>query len=55
MVHALAIICARWFSSEFVKESGATKELEKRLAVNMGMDFDWLEGELKGNEFLAGG
>ena len=54
MVHALAITYARWFSPSSIKDSGAIKELENGLAVNVGKDLDWLEGELKGSNFLAG-
>jgi glutathione S-transferase len=54
MIHALAILYARWRLPEAAKSS--LPEMEKGLSVNVQRDLDWLEDELKsGNgEFLVG-
>lgn len=54
MIHALAILYARWRLPEAAKSS--LPEMEKGLSVNVQGDLDWLEHELKsGNgEFLVG-
>lgn len=54
MIHALAILYARWRLPEAAKAS--LHEMEKGLSVNVQKDLDWLENELKaGNgEFLVG-
>ena len=55
MPHALAITYARWFAPKsFQDQPEQMKEFEKGLAVNVGKDLDWLNGELKGRKFLAG-
>lgn len=55
MIHALSITYARWFAPKaFQDQPSEMKEFEKGLAVNVGKDLDWLNGELKGRRFLAG-
>lgn len=53
MVHALAIMYARWFAPPSISSSDL-KQLEEGMAVNVGKDLDWLESELQGRKFLAG-
>jgi glutathione S-transferase len=54
MIHALAILYARWHLPEAAKSS--LPEMERGLSKNVQKDLDWLEEELKtGNEeFLVG-
>ena len=56
MVHALAVTYARWFCPQEVKSSGALREMEVGLGVNVKRDLDWLEGELEesGGPWLVG-
>lgn len=60
MLHAMAILYARWQlpDTEEVRD-GILPEMEKKLAFNVGNDFDWLEGELaaqkaRGSGWLVG-
>jgi glutathione S-transferase len=54
MIHALAILYARWSIPQAAKSN--LPEMEKSLSANVQKDLDWLEDELKtGNgEFLVG-
>jgi len=57
MLHALAILYARWKIPEAAKEYLA--EMEQNMSANVLNDFRWIEGALKeqrqkGSEFLVG-
>lgn len=54
MIHALAVIYARWFSSDSSQTNGDLQKLEEGLYINVRKDLDWLDGELKGKSFLVG-
>ncbi|KAF7517853.1 hypothetical protein G7054_g13660 [Neopestalotiopsis clavispora] len=53
MIHGLAVLYARRTMPEDAKSS-ALPEMEKKLAVNVHKDLDWIEGHLKeqGTKFL---
>jgi glutathione S-transferase len=57
MLHALAILYARWRLPESVRD--ALPEMDTNLSPNMINDMNWLEGELKaqkgkGSDFIVG-
>ncbi|KAH7393344.1 glutathione S-transferase [Cadophora sp. MPI-SDFR-AT-0126] len=54
MPHALAVTYARWNATENMKSIGDLQKLEDGLYGNVIRDLEWLDGELKGREFLAG-
>ena len=55
MPHALAVTYARWNATERMKENGDLQRLEEGLYGNVVRDLEWLDGELEGRKFLAGG
>ncbi|ETS87244.1 hypothetical protein PFICI_01072 [Pestalotiopsis fici W106-1] len=55
MLHGLAVLYARWTIPENAK-SAALPEMEKKLAVNVHKDLDWVEEHVRkqGTKFLMG-
>ena len=56
MLHALAILYARWRIPEARKTDGTLAEMEENLSSNVKNDLDWVESELKAcrGRFLVG-